>query len=86
LNNTSTIAAAVLVLPLPVAITNNALLLLVVPLQLSEQFNRLNELESIVKDLCNSYDANFGFFGTCSLEKDNVIYLLLQEYQLEKLK
>lgn len=58
----------------------------VVPLQIDEQFVRLDELEIIAKKLFDSTNANFGYFGTCSFENDSAIYLIPTDHQLERLK
>ena len=58
----------------------------VVPLKKDEQFNKLQELESIARDLCTKRDVNFGFFGTCLIKGDEVIALIPADHQIERLK
>jgi hypothetical protein len=65
---------------------NMKIIYVVVPLKLDEQFNRINELDRITKELCNRNDANFGFFGTCSFEGDVAMYLTPTDHQIERLK
>lgn len=65
---------------------NMKIIYVVVSLELDEHFHRLNELERITKELCDTNNANFGFFGTCSFEDDSAIYLVPTEHQIERLK
>ncbi len=58
----------------------------VVPLKKDEQFNKLQVLESIARDLCNVKDVNFGFFGTCVFKGDEATSLIPTDHQIERLK
>ena len=65
---------------------NMKIIYVVVPLQIDEQFDRLNDLERITQELCNMNDAQFGYFGTCTFENDLATYLTPNDHQIERLR
>lgn len=65
---------------------NMKIIYVVVPLQIDEQFDRINDLERITRELCNMNNAQFGYFGTCTFENDVAIYLTPNDHQIERLR
>lgn len=65
---------------------NMKIIYVIVPLEKSQQFDRLNDLEIIARNLCEKRDVNFGFFGTCTFHGDTAIDLQPNEdHQIERL-
>lgn len=64
---------------------NFKLLYVIVPLKIEEQFDRLNDLESITRNMCIKKEANFAYFGTCTFIGNEAKYLTPTDYQIENL-
>lgn len=58
----------------------------VVALNLNEQFNRLDELESIARKITENKDANFGCFFTCSFDNNEAGEISPKDNQIQRLK